>query len=254
MFIYKITVIPINQVYIGLDTKPSYKLSRWKSHCAESKNKCRTDLHKAMNLYGIKNCSLEILEDNFESLGQLALAEIKYIEQFNSYKNGLNSTPGGDGLGRHQLCQLSESEILKIKMSLGDNFRDYNKNIKWANTSIDDRKELTKHLHTEEVYRKKSETLKKFYVANPDIKAQKGEIIKQWQMQNLEKVKKQNKINSLKGAEKVSKKLKVALEGGEVLYFASKNEFRRQTGQWPDTIIKKTKQGLFHNGYKVWEM
>ena len=32
MFIYKITVVPLNQVYIGLDTKPSYKLSRWKTH------------------------------------------------------------------------------------------------------------------------------------------------------------------------------------------------------------------------------
>jgi len=253
MFIYKITVVPVNKIYIGLDTKPSYKLSRWKHHCIESKTRCQTDLHKTMNLYGIESCNIEILEDNFESIGKLALAEIEYIKKFDSYKNGLNSTPGGDGLGKHDLCNLSEEEILKIKKSLGDNFKNYNKNIKWANTSEADRKEMTKHLHTEEIYKKKSKTLKNFYIANPDVKKQKGKGIKKWQENNSEKLKEQNRINSAKGAAKVSKKLKVALQSGEVLYYPSKSEFQRQTGQWANTILKKTRQGLFHNGYKAWE-
>jgi group I intron endonuclease len=253
MFIYKITVKPLNQIYIGLDTKPSYKLSRWKQHCAESASNCKTKLHKAMNKFGVENCTIEIVEDNFLSLGDLALAEIEYIKKFNSFKAGLNSTPGGDGLGKHNLQNLTDEEILKIKLALGENFRNYNKNIKWANTSEEDRKKLTKHLNTPDVIKSRTETLRKFYEHNPDAKKYKGLKIKVWQKQNQEQLKKQNKINSLKGAAKVSKRLKVELETGEVLYYSSKSDFQRKTGQWAKTVLEKTKIGLFHNGYKAWE-
>lgn len=253
MFIYKITVVPLNQVYIGLDTKPSYKLSRWKEHCKESQGRCKTKLHKAMNYYGIENCNVEIIEDNISSIGLLALSEIEYIKKFDSYNNGLNSTPGGDGLGKHDLYLLTEEEISKIKLALGDNFRNYNKNVKWANTTEDDRKKLTEHLHTEEIYKKKSKTLKKFYEANPSIAKDKAIGIKKWQLEHQDELKARNKINSLKGAATVSKRLKVELETGEVLYYSSKSEFQRKTGQWANTIIQKTRQGIFYNGYKIWE-
>lgn len=253
MFIYKITVIPLNQVYIGLDTKPSYKLSRWKEHCKESQGRCKTKLHKAIEHYGIESCNIEIVEDNFDCIGRLALAEIDYIKKYNSYRNGLNSTPGGDGLGKHALNQLTEGEISKIKFALGDSFRNYNKNVKWANTSTDDRKKLTKHLHTKEIYKKKSETLKKFYEANPSIAKDKAIGIKKWQLEHQNELKERNRINALKGSAKVSKRLKVELETGEVLYYSSKSDFQRKTGQWANTIIQKTQQGIFYNGYKIWE-
>jgi hypothetical protein len=253
MFIYKITVIPLNQVYIGLDTKPSYKLSRWKTHCKESQTKCNTKLHKAIKNFGVENCTVEVVEDNFTSVGNLALAEIEYIKKFNSFKNGLNSTPGGDGLGRHDLNHLTNEEISKIKLALGDSFRDYNKNVKWANTSKEDRKKLTEHLHTEEVYKKKSKTLKKFYELNPDVARNKAVGIKKWQQEHQDEMKEKNKINSLKGAAKVSKRLRVELETGEVLYYVSKSEFRRQTGQWANIVLEKTVLGIFYNGYKAWE-
>lgn len=254
MFIYKITVIPLNQVYIGLDTKASYKLSRWKTHQKESKSKPGTKLHRAINQYGIANCSIEMVEDGFLTVGTLALAEIDYIKQFDSYRNGLNSTPGGDGLGKHDLANLSENEIYQIKLLLSENFTEYNKNIKWANTTNDDRKELTKHLHTNEVYEKKSNTLKKFYDANPEIKKEKGLTIKKWQLANKEQLKETNKINGAKGAAKVSKKIVVEKEDGTVLHFNSKSEFGRVTNQWANTVIQKTKEGKFHNGYKAWEL
>jgi hypothetical protein len=254
MFIYKITVIPLNQVYIGLDTKPSYKLSRWKNHQEESKSRAKTKLHKAIAEHGVENCSVEIVEDGFNSIGALALAEISYIKQYDSYKNGLNSTPGGDGLGKHDLVKLSEIEIYQIRLALSENFKEYNKNIKWANTTENERKELTKHLHTEDVYEKKSKTLKKFYEVNPDVKKDKGVAIKQWQAVNLEKLKKTNKINGAKGAAKVSKKIIVEKEDGTVLHFNSKSEFGRITGQWANTVIQKTKEGKFHNGYKAKEV
>ena len=253
MFIYKITVTPTNESYIGFDTAPSYKLARWKTHCRNSKFKLDTKLYKAMATAGLENCRIEIVEDNFTSIVELALAEINYIKEFNTYKNGLNSTTGGDGLGRHILHQLSDDEILKIKDALGNNLRNYNKTVKWANTSIEERKQLTKHLHTDEIYKKKSATLKEFYKANPAVRQEKSIGITKWQQENKEELKTTNRINGLKGAEKVSKKLMVEKEDGTMLYFQSKSDFNHRTNQWANTIIKKTKQGIFYNGYKVWE-
>lgn len=254
MFIYKITVVPINQIYIGLDTGPVYKLSRWKKHQRESRSNCKTKLHKAMAVHGIDKCIIEIIEKDFTSISKLALAEINYIKQFDSYLNGLNSTPGGDGLGKHELHQFSDFEILEIKQSLGEHFRNYNKNIKWANTSAEERKTLLSYLYTEEVSKKKSDTLKEFYKANPDAASSKSAGIKKWQTENREKLQQQNKINSQKGAEKVSKKLKVEKTDGTVLFYNSKSEFHRDTKQWANTVLKKTKKGEFHNGYKAFEI
>lgn len=253
MYIYKITVLPINQIYIGFDTQPSYKLKRWKSHCKNALPQSTNKLHQAMAKFGIDNCKVEIIEDGFTSVVSLAIAEIEYIKQFDSYNNGLNSTRGGDGMGRHILNLLSVDEIEKIKKVLGDNLKEYNKKIKWANTTPQDRKNLTKHLHNEEVYKKKSETLKKYYELHPEEKNKKKLGIMKWQKDNKETLCKNNKMNSLKGAAKNSKKLLVELPSGVMLNYASKSDFLRQTGQWANTVINKTKQGLYHNGYKAWE-
>ena len=56
------------------------------------------------------------------------------------------------------------------------------------------------------------------------------------------------------GAAKVSKRLEVETEDGKVLYFSSKSEFQRQTGQWANTVLEKSKNGEFYNGYKAKEV
>ena len=94
MFIYKITVG--EKIYIGFDTNPSYKLSRWKTHCQNAEKNLNTKLYNAMILHGIENCKVEIVEDNFKDVVSLALAEIDYIKKYNSFYEGLNSTFGGD--------------------------------------------------------------------------------------------------------------------------------------------------------------
>lgn len=254
MYIYKITVVPLDKVYIGLDTAPSYKLSRWAKHQSSANGNSKTKLHTAMRLHGMNQCKIEIIEDGFSTIGSLALAEIEYIKKFNSYRKGLNSTPGGDGLGRADLTKVTEDELRQIKEALSDNLTKYNKNIKWADTTLAERKELTKHLHTEKIYAKKSATLKKFYESNPNAKKEKGKDIKKWQQDNQQQLKTINKINGAKGAAKVSKKLKVETEDGKVLYFSSKSEFNRATGQWAATILQKTKEGKFYNGYKAMEV
>ena len=250
MFIYKITVKTLNKVYIGLDTKPEYKKSRWKSHCKESKSNSKRKIHIAMFEYGIDDCEYVVLETGFTSIGKLALAEIEYIKKYDSYKTGLNSTPGGDGLGRHDLSMMSDEEIFTIKKALGDSFIEYN-NKKWAGLSIDERKIKTSHLHTAEVYARKSETLKEFYKHNPEQAAIKFDGIKKWQKENREQMIDQNKKNGLLGAAVVSKQVVVETEDGTVEIYPSRSEFQRQTGLWFSSLVDKSKKNEYYKGYKL---
>lgn len=253
MFIYKITVVPLNQVYIGMDTELEYKKSRWKDHCRELKKETNRKVHLAMKTHGIENCTYEVIERGFTSLGQLALAEIRQIEEHDSYRNGLNSSRGGDGLGHKGWDKLTEEEILLIKSTLGNHFREYNK-IKWANTTPDQRKEMLKPAFTPEVNARRAESLREYYKAVPGAKEYKVNKLLEWQQANKEEHKRVAKANGAKGAAKVSKRLEVETEDGKVLYFASKSEFQRQTGQWANTVLKKSKNGDFYNGYKAKEI
>lgn len=252
MYIYKITVVPIKQSYIGFDTKPSYLLSRWKNHCRlAKKGMSKYKLHKAMIEYGVENCVVEIVEDGFTSIVSLALAEIKYIKQFDTFKNGLNSTYGGDGLGKH-LHTMEESEILKIKHVLGKNFSNYNKTIKWAGTTPEQRKEMVKNSFTPEIVAQRAESLKKYYEAHPEVKLKKRELMSNMRNTNKKLRDKMAKEAGLKGALAVSKAIKVQFPDGNEVTYVSKSEMQRITKQWANTLLMKTSKGESHNGYKAW--
>ena len=96
MFIYKIIIKPTQQVYIGLDTKPVYKKSRWKYHCNKSKMNPLTKLHKAMNYYGIDNCEYEVIEEisgneNYMNNGSPIYLLSKDIDQVENQLKNINS-------------------------------------------------------------------------------------------------------------------------------------------------------------------
>lgn len=249
MFIYKITVVPTNQVYIGLDTKPEYKKSRWKAHLKESKKNPKGKFHIAIHEHGPENCVYEVIDRGFSSISQLALSEIKYIKEYDSYRNGLNSTPGGDGLN-NDLTMFSDDEIALIREALGEKWREFNKK-KWAGTTNEQRKEMIKHCHTEEANFNRAETLKSYYDTVPGSKEKHSAGIKRWQKENPELAKKYRIQNGLKGAEKSSKKVTVLREDGSTEVYNSVTEFQRKTGQWMSTIREKSSIGLFYNGYKL---
>jgi hypothetical protein len=249
MFIYKITVLPINQIYIGLDTKPEYKKSRWKTHCKESINEPKGKLHRAINKYGQENCKYEVIERGFDTISQLALAEIKQIRNHDSYKNGLNSTPVGDGLN-NDLTMFTDEELAIVREALGEKWRVFNKK-KWNGTTVDQRKEMIQHCYTTEANINRSETLKRYYDSVPEAKDKHSAGIKQWQKENPELANHYRIQNGLKGAEKTSKKVTVLREDGSVEVYNSISEFQRMTGQWMITIKEKSANDLFYNGYKL---
>lgn len=94
--IYIITNSINDKVYIGQTTLSVE--DRWKAHLkpSTSKRKSSYKLYKAMNKYGKENFNCEILETNIP-VDELNDKEIYYIEKYDSYYHGYNSTKGGDG-------------------------------------------------------------------------------------------------------------------------------------------------------------
>jgi len=111
---------------------------------------------------------------------------------------------------------------------------------------------MVKNAHTPEVNKRRTQSLKEFYAANPDAKKAKSTGIVNWQKNNRKKLIDQNKKNSLKGAAKVSVAMMVEFPDGKQVKYPSKSEFYRQTKLWPKTIIDKTSAGKNHLGYRAW--
>jgi group I intron endonuclease len=112
MIIYKVTNLINNKIYIGMTT---YNLNVRKSaHYTCLKNNKSGKFQKALLKYPKENFIWEQI-DTANTIEELKQKEIYWIEQYDSYKHGYNSTLGGDtpwNLGF--LC----SEETKKKISL----------------------------------------------------------------------------------------------------------------------------------------
>lgn len=248
MFIYKITHKENNLSYIGLDTHPAYKEKRWKEHirdCTKKDTKFYLELRKDISKF-----EYEVIY-YAKGIEDLVLAEIRFIKEYNTYKNGYNSSPGGDAFNYKGLKCISQEAYNKII----DVRRKWTQELnlkKWEDTTPEERKFLCKHLHTESVINSRKETLKKFYQENPEQRIKKGQIIKQWQEKNRDSLRKTNRENGKKGSEKVSKKVKIEYQDGTIRIFNSISEFKRLHGDIMRTVINKTNIGIWHKGIKGW--
>lgn len=104
MFIYKATSITTGKVYIGqscqtLEKRMSQHLSR-----AITNYDPNNHFHNAIRKYGFPDFVFQVIEDNITSDAVLNEREKYWIEYYNSYYDGYNSTLGGDaGLRRDDL-------------------------------------------------------------------------------------------------------------------------------------------------------
>ena len=96
--IYKHTS-PNNEVYIG-QTKQNIE-DRWDDGFGDLNSK--TKYAKAILKYGWEQFTHEIIEKDIPTVEEANEREIYWINYYDSYKNGLNSTAGGSGLreGKH---------------------------------------------------------------------------------------------------------------------------------------------------------
>lgn len=87
--IYKIANQITGEIYIGQSIRIK---QRWREHCVNSVNGT-TQLYQAMQKYGLKNFSFEVIEEcDKEKLNE---REIYWISYYDSFNNGYNMTPGG---------------------------------------------------------------------------------------------------------------------------------------------------------------
>src|SRR5687768_12422213 len=124
-FIYKITNIINNKIYIGQTNDPK---RRWRGHknLAKSSNQI---IHKAMRKYGVENFNFEILHSDL-SWEKVNILEAKLIEKYNCRNNeyGYNIKQGG-------AWEQTEEAIKKRKDSLNKTYVN-KKNAKIKNKDI----------------------------------------------------------------------------------------------------------------------
>lgn len=89
---------------------------RFKAHTKASTRRHRKTykIYNAMEKYGVENFFVETLETNVP-IDKLDEREIEYIEKYNSFKSGYNSTPGGDGRIINKIN--NESELITLAKS-----------------------------------------------------------------------------------------------------------------------------------------
>ena len=117
-----------DKVYIG-QTIQSLKV-RWQEHCRKgsSKNEQNMRIKKAIHKYGKENFRIEELE--ICDVKDLDTREIYYINFYNSYKDGYNSTLGGkSGTKPLKLSNIEQQnciELYKLGFSLRSIAKEFN--------------------------------------------------------------------------------------------------------------------------------
>jgi group I intron endonuclease len=92
--VYKITNLVNAKCYIGYTTRSVSE--RWNQHVHRSTKNLNVKFDNALRKYDISNWNVEILEENL-SVEASKIQEKYYINLFDSYNLGYNSTLGGDG-------------------------------------------------------------------------------------------------------------------------------------------------------------
>lgn len=96
-FIYKVTCLVNNKIYIGL-TNVTVE-SRWRDHVYAAYNPSSPEhdfkFHRAIRKYGVENFNIETIENICAE--ELPERERYWIAYYDSYSYGYNSTLGGDG-------------------------------------------------------------------------------------------------------------------------------------------------------------
>lgn len=118
--VYKITNTLNNKCYVGY-TKFSID-KRWNQHIHRSnKRNINVKFDNALRKYSIANWNVEVLEEGL-TVNQSKVKEQFYINLFDSYNNGYNSTLGGDG---NQGILMSEESNKKRSNALKGKPKNY---------------------------------------------------------------------------------------------------------------------------------
>lgn len=114
MYIYKVTCLINNKIYIGLTTNKKGIKERWRKHICEAKFRLTRNsrILNAIRKYGEFSFKIEQI-DTANSYEELIQKEINYIAQYNSTdKNiGYNITKGGEGSFGTKMSEQTKEKI-----------------------------------------------------------------------------------------------------------------------------------------------
>lgn len=113
MFIYKITNIQNNKVYIGQTIRPIEE--RFKRHINDALNNIlNTHFARAIRKYGKNNFIIEQI-DSANTVEELTIKEQYWIRYYNSVKEGYNETDAMSKCGGNTYQNKTNEEMLIIK-------------------------------------------------------------------------------------------------------------------------------------------
>ena len=133
-FIYKITNNVNGKIYIG-QTIQNVK-ERFYQHCATkcSDSVLNMAIHRAIKKYGKSNFTIEVIEEVEQNI--LNDREKYWIEYYNSYNNGYNSTRGGQDCSTH--CKELDTESIIKEYNSGKSLRSIGNTFKVDKQTIKD--------------------------------------------------------------------------------------------------------------------
>ena len=109
MVIYKLENMLTEQLYIGKTVQSLQK--RLKGHERTAEQESNSKLSNSIRKYGIEAFKIEVLEEVLlpDILNE---REVYWIEKYDTYNNGLNSTKGGDGGDNSQYIDYSNRKYM----------------------------------------------------------------------------------------------------------------------------------------------
>jgi len=107
--IYCYHCIPTGKKYVGQTVDEN---GRKKKHLSDSKVQ-DLKFYRAVRKYGWENFIYGVIDEFNENV--LNEREIFYIEKYDSFKNGYNSTSGGEGLRGYKFTQETRELLSKLK-------------------------------------------------------------------------------------------------------------------------------------------
>lgn len=92
--VYVITNLINGKRYVGITVGAASQ--RWAKHLNDAKNGSRYKFHRAIRKHGADNFSVRVLFHS-DDYAALKAKEIHYVQVYDSFHNGMNSTLGGNG-------------------------------------------------------------------------------------------------------------------------------------------------------------
>jgi group I intron endonuclease len=160
--IYKITNKVNNKVYIGCTVTSLEK--RYYEHIYRCfKTDYKSKLYNSIKKYGEENFEIELIEEC--EISKIYEIEKNYIEQYNSFQDGLNSTFGGEGcLGYVHSPEIRKKISKRIKEGKSHKGKTYNilYGENWESEKEKRKESVKKHWDSlnEEERKKRSEKIK----------------------------------------------------------------------------------------------